>query len=43
MQVRLSLFKMAVFWVVGQALMMDAASTSEMSVNIYRITWRNNP
>jgi hypothetical protein len=25
------------------ALMMDAASTSETSVNFYQTTWRNNP
>jgi hypothetical protein len=24
-------------------LMMEAASTSEMSVNFYQTTWRNNP
>jgi hypothetical protein len=24
-------------------LMMEAASTSETSVNFYQITWRNNP
>jgi hypothetical protein len=34
---------MTVFWVLAQALMMDAASTSEMSANIYQITRRNNP
>jgi hypothetical protein len=33
--------KMAVFWVV--ALMMEAVSTSEMSVNLYQTIWRNNP
>jgi hypothetical protein len=32
---------MAVFWVI--ALMMEAASTSETSVNSYQTTWRNNP
>jgi hypothetical protein len=25
------------------ALMMEAASTSETSVNLYQTTWRNNP
>jgi hypothetical protein len=25
------------------ALMMEAASTSEMSVNFYQTAWRNNP
>jgi hypothetical protein len=25
------------------ALMMEAASTSETSVNFYQTTWRNNP
>jgi hypothetical protein len=45
--------KMAVFWVVTQcslvniyraiALMMEAARTSETSVNFYQITLRNNP
>jgi hypothetical protein len=25
------------------ALMMEAASTSETSVNVYQTTWRNNP
>jgi hypothetical protein len=25
------------------ALMIEAASTSEMSVNFYQATWRNNP
>jgi hypothetical protein len=40
---------MAVFWVVAQcslvviALMMEAASISETSVNFYQTTWRNNP
>jgi hypothetical protein len=38
---------MAVFWVVAQrsfiALMMEAASTSETSVNFYQTTRRNNP
>jgi hypothetical protein len=24
-------------------LMMEAASTSQMSVNFYQTTWRNNP
>jgi hypothetical protein len=33
--------KMAVFWVV--ALMMEAASTSETSVNVYQTTRRYNP
>jgi hypothetical protein len=32
---------MAVFWDV--ALMMEAASTSETSVNFYQTTWRYNP
>jgi hypothetical protein len=41
--------KMAVFWVVVPpssgliALMMEAARTSEMSVNFYQTTWHNNP
>jgi hypothetical protein len=45
--------KMAVFWVVArcslievyrrQALMMEAASTSETSVNFYQTTRHNNP
>jgi hypothetical protein len=37
--------KMAVFWVVAPciSLMMEAASTSETSVNFYQTTWRNNP
>jgi hypothetical protein len=43
--------KMAVFWVVAPckprglliALMMEAASISETSVNIYQTTRRNNP
>jgi hypothetical protein len=46
--------KMAVFWVVEPcslvevlptliALMMEAASTSETSVNVYQTTRRNNP
>jgi hypothetical protein len=45
--------KMAVFWVVAPcslvevyrrfiALMMEAASTSETSVNFHQTTWRNN-
>jgi hypothetical protein len=39
---------MADFWVVAPcsdeiALMMEAASTSETSVNFYQTTWRNNP
>jgi hypothetical protein len=41
---------MAVFWVVAPcslivliALMVDAASTSETSVNFYQTTLRNNP
>jgi hypothetical protein len=32
---------MAVFSAI--ALMMEAASTSETSVNFYQTTWRNNP
>jgi hypothetical protein len=35
--------KMAVFWVVEIALMMEAVSTSETSVNFYQTTRRNNP
>jgi hypothetical protein len=47
--------KMAVFWVVVPcslvvyqyfgyiALMMEAASNSEMSTYFYQTTWRNNP
>jgi hypothetical protein len=42
--------KMAVLWVAAPrsldrtiALMMEAASTSEMSVNFYQTTRRNNP
>jgi hypothetical protein len=34
--------KVAVFWVVVP-LMLEAASTSEMSVNFYQTTWHNNP
>jgi hypothetical protein len=34
---------MAVFWVVAIVLMMEAASTSETSVNSYQSTRRNNP
>jgi hypothetical protein len=40
--------KMDVFWVVAPcslvfiALMMEAASTSEMSVNFYQNIWRNS-
>jgi hypothetical protein len=32
---------MAVFWAI--ALMMEASSTSETSVNFYQTTRRNNP
>jgi hypothetical protein len=32
---------MTVFWDVTQ--MMEAASTSETSVNVYHTTWRNIP
>jgi hypothetical protein len=42
--------KMAVFWDVVPCslvevitLMIEAASTSEMSVNFYQTTWRKNP
>jgi hypothetical protein len=42
--------KMAVFWIVAPCslveaitLMMEAASTSETSVNFYQTTRRNNP
>jgi hypothetical protein len=36
--------KMAVFWVVAPcSLMMEAASTSETSVNFYQTTRRYNP
>jgi hypothetical protein len=35
--------KMAVFWVVAIALMMEAESTSETSVIFYQTTRRNNP
>jgi hypothetical protein len=35
--------KMAVFWVVAIALMMEAARTSETLVNFYQTTWRYNP
>jgi hypothetical protein len=41
--------KMAVFWVVGPrsaysiALITEAVSTSEKSVNFYQSTRRNNP
>jgi hypothetical protein len=40
--------KMAVFWVVAPCsnqgvLMMEAASTSETSVDVYQTTWRYNP
>jgi hypothetical protein len=45
--------KMAVFWVMAPcslvevyrfiALMMEAARTSETSVNFYQTTWRHNP
>jgi hypothetical protein len=41
------LLKMAVFWVMRRvlliALIMQAASTSETSVNVYHTTRRNNP
>jgi hypothetical protein len=33
--------KMPVFWDVVIVLMMEAVSTSEMSVDIYQITWRS--
>jgi hypothetical protein len=35
--------KMAVFWVVAIALMMEAARTSETLVNFYQTTQRYNP
>jgi hypothetical protein len=35
--------KMAVFWDVATCSVMEAASTSERSVNFYQTTWRNNP
>jgi hypothetical protein len=35
--------KVAVFWVVVIALMIEAASASETPVNIYHITRRNIP
>jgi hypothetical protein len=36
--------KMAVFWFVAMiALVMEAASTSETSVNFYQTILRNNP
>jgi hypothetical protein len=35
--------KMAVFWVVVIALMMEAVSTSGRSVNLYQTTRRNDP
>jgi hypothetical protein len=34
---------MAVFWVVGIVLTMQAASTSETSVNFYQSTRRSSP
>jgi hypothetical protein len=34
---------MTVFWDVLGGEMMEAASTSEMSVNFYQTTRRNNP
>jgi hypothetical protein len=36
--------KMAVFWVAVSiiALMMEAANTSETSVDVYKTTWRNS-
>jgi hypothetical protein len=34
---------MAAFWVVAIALMMEAASTSETSLNFYQTTRRYNP
>jgi hypothetical protein len=34
---------MAIFWAVAIALMMEAASTSEKSVNFYHTTRCNNP
>jgi hypothetical protein len=38
------ILKMAVFWTVAPiALMLEAASTSETSVNFYQTTRRNNP
>jgi hypothetical protein len=33
---------MTVFWVVAIALMMEAVSTSEILVNFYQTTQRNN-
>jgi hypothetical protein len=30
-------------WLSSRLLMMEAASTSEISVNIYQIKWCNNP
>jgi hypothetical protein len=35
--------KMAVFWVVAIALMMETARTSETLVNFYQTTRRYNP
>jgi hypothetical protein len=35
--------KTAVFWIEVIALMMEAASTSETSINFYQTTWRYNP
>jgi hypothetical protein len=35
--------KMAVFWVVAIALMMEAVRTSETSVNLYQSKRRYNP
>jgi hypothetical protein len=35
--------KIAVFWVVAIALMMEAARTSETLVNFYQTTWCYNP
>jgi hypothetical protein len=37
------MIKMAVFWVAAIDLMMEAANTSETSVNFYQTTRRNNP
>jgi hypothetical protein len=38
-----AIMKIAVFWVAAIALMMEAVSTSERSVNFYQITRCNNP
>jgi hypothetical protein len=42
-QVIAARMKMAVFWVVAPCSLVEAANTSETSVNFYETTRRNNP